>query len=75
MNNAECSLRFIWRPLSLSELTPTLFNMELTHLGSKASIWVLWIVEKLDIELIIFTQKLVKPILRIKYLNKTVFIA
>ena len=27
----------IWRPPSLSELTPTIFNMGLTHLGSDAS--------------------------------------
>ena len=27
----------IWRPSSLSELTPMIFNMGLTHLGSKAS--------------------------------------
>ena len=26
-----------WRPSSLSELTPMLFNMGLTHLGSEAS--------------------------------------
>ena len=28
----------IWRPPSLSELTPIILNMELTHLGSVASI-------------------------------------
>ena len=27
-----------WMSLNLSELTPILFNMELTHLGSKAAI-------------------------------------
>ena len=27
-----------WRPLSLSELTPIIFNMMLTHLGLEASI-------------------------------------
>ena len=26
-----------WRPPSLSELTPMIFNMRLTHLGSEAS--------------------------------------
>ena len=29
---------YIWRPRSLSELTPIIFNMELTHLGSVATI-------------------------------------
>ena len=29
----------IWRPPSLSELTPMLFNMGLTHLGSETSIY------------------------------------
>ena len=29
----------IWKPPSLSELTPMLINMGLTHLGSKASIY------------------------------------
>ena len=28
-----------WRPPSLSELTPIIFNMELTHLGTEASKW------------------------------------
>ena len=28
---------FIWRPLSLSELTPIKFNTGLTHLGSDTS--------------------------------------
>ena len=28
----------VWRPLSLSELTPIITNMELTHLGSEAFI-------------------------------------
>ena len=28
----------IWRPLSLSELTPMISNAGLTHLGSEASI-------------------------------------
>ena len=27
-----------WRPLSLSELTPNIFNIELAHLGLEASI-------------------------------------
>ena len=30
-------LNIIWTPQSLSELTPILFNMELTHLGSNVS--------------------------------------
>ena len=34
-------LEFIRRPSSLSELTPIMFNMELTHLGSKAKICIL----------------------------------
>ena len=29
----------IWRPPSLNELTQMIFNMELTHLGSEASIY------------------------------------
>ena len=29
---------YIWRPPSLSELTPIISNMELTHLGLDASI-------------------------------------
>ena len=29
---------FIWRPPSLSELTPMIFNTGLTHLGLEASI-------------------------------------
>ena len=28
---------YIWMPPSLSELTPMIFNMGLTHLGSEAS--------------------------------------
>ena len=31
-------LNVIWRPLSLSELNPMIFNTGLTHLGSEASI-------------------------------------
>ena len=31
-------IRNIWRPPTLSELTPMMFNMGLTHLGSEASI-------------------------------------
>ena len=31
------SQTYIWRPQSLSELTPIIFKMELTHLGSDAS--------------------------------------
>ena len=30
-----------WRPPSQSELTPKEFNVELTHLGSGASIWLI----------------------------------
>ena len=30
----------IWRHASISELTPVIFDMELTHLGSDASIYV-----------------------------------
>ena len=29
----------IWRPPELSELTPMIFDMKLTHLGSEASIY------------------------------------
>ena len=29
---------FIWRPPSLSELTPIIFTIELTHLGSDNSL-------------------------------------
>ena len=29
---------YIWRPTSISKLTPIIFYMELTHLGSEASI-------------------------------------
>ena len=29
-----------WRPPSLNKLTPVIFHMELTHLGSKASIYI-----------------------------------
>ena len=32
------NINYIWRPSSLSELTPIMFNMGLTHLGSEASI-------------------------------------
>ena len=31
---------YIWRPPSLSELTPMIFNTGLTHLGSEASNYV-----------------------------------
>ena len=31
-------MQTIWRPPSLIELTPIIFNMELTYLGSGASI-------------------------------------
>ena len=30
-------ISFIWRSLSLGELTPMIFNMKLTHLGLEAS--------------------------------------
>ena len=33
-----CFLLIIWRPMSLSKLTPKTFNIKLTHLGSKTSI-------------------------------------
>ena len=38
----KIDLSVIWRPSSLSELTPLsfLFNMGLTHLGWEASIWI-----------------------------------
>ena len=29
----------IWRPMSLSELSPIIFHIELTHEGSEASIY------------------------------------
>ena len=31
-------LSYTWRPPNLSELTPIIFNTELTHLGSESSI-------------------------------------
>ena len=34
----QLEISIIWRPPSLSELTPTIINTELTHLGSEASI-------------------------------------
>ena len=40
VSNYDCILlkiNLIWRSPSLSELTPMIFNMELTHLGSKPS--------------------------------------
>ena len=33
----------IWRPSSLNELTPMIFNTGLTHLRSEASIYQLWV--------------------------------
>ena len=33
----NCFYRMKWRPPSLSELTPIVFNMGFTHLGSEAS--------------------------------------
>ena len=30
---------YIWKPPSLSELTPMIFNTDLTHLGSEAFIY------------------------------------
>ena len=38
----------IWRPPSLSELTPMIINMGLTHLGSKSSILISNIKELID---------------------------
>ena len=35
--NLYVKLYFIWKPPSLNELTPIIFNMELTHLGTEAS--------------------------------------
>ena len=35
--NVRLLYRRIWRPLSLSELVPMIFNMGLPHLGSEAS--------------------------------------
>ena len=32
-------IAFIWRPSILSELTPMIFNTELTHLGLEASVY------------------------------------
>ena len=37
-NISKVSPKDKWRPPSLSGLTPIIFNMELTNLGSKASI-------------------------------------
>ena len=34
-----CNCKFIWRLPSLSELTPTISYMELTHLGPNSSIY------------------------------------
>ena len=34
-------LHTIWRPPSLSELTPYLIQLGLTHLGSEASIYII----------------------------------
>ena len=36
-DNVRLLYRRIWRPLSLSELVPMIFNMGLPHLGSEAS--------------------------------------
>ena len=33
-------IMIIWRPPSLSELTPMVYNTGLTHLGSEASIYI-----------------------------------
>ena len=42
-NNSEyysriCEVRYIWMPPILSELTPIVYFIKLTHLGSEASI-------------------------------------
>ena len=37
--HSPVSTHFIWRCLSLSELTPMIFNTGLTHLGTEASIY------------------------------------
>ena len=39
LNKLYDFFRHIWRPPSLSELTPMIFNTGLTHLGSEASIY------------------------------------
>ena len=33
--------KYIWKPPGQSELTPTIFNMELTHLGSEVSKYII----------------------------------
>ena len=33
----KCQRFFKWRPTSLSELTPFIFDIELTHLSSEAN--------------------------------------
>ena len=37
-NNTYFQTNTVWRPKSLSEITPFIFNIELTHFGSEASI-------------------------------------
>ena len=56
----------IWRPPRLSELTPILFHMELTHLGSEASIYSL----KISLLPNIFQFKLFTTTRVITYLSK-----
>ena len=58
--NKYCYLN--WRPPSLSELTPMLFNTGLTHLGSEASI------SKIDKYILINTR--LRIIIKILILNK-----
>ena len=36
--NFQKTIKYNWRPPSLSELTSIIFNMELIHLGSESSI-------------------------------------
>ena len=39
IQRSKYTFKYIWSPSSRSELTPMIFNMELTHLGSEASIY------------------------------------
>ena len=50
------SIPFIWRPPSLSELTPMIFNTGLTHLGSEASICIIKIQTNIKFMLIYHIQ-------------------
>ena len=38
-NDSALLYKYIWRPPSLRELTLMIFNTELTHIGSEASIY------------------------------------